>query len=110
MADLGFDLWLEFEHLLPQKDDDPEDDYFNMMLTLPDGKKYALNVWTFKYLSRAVQECRVSGEHLGGSYLPGPDLFIERLDRKLLENVVADLVAKGGLLPQWEVQDQRDEE
>ena len=110
MADLGFDLWLEFEHCIPQGGEDPEDDFCNMQVTLVDGRKYALNVWTFKYLGRAVQECRSTGEHLGGSYLPAPDLFVERLKRKLLEDVVADLIAKGGLSPQWEVQDQPDGE
>jgi hypothetical protein len=108
MSERQFDLWLEFEHWLPQEDDDPENDFFNMTVTLPEGKKYALNVWTFKYLSRAVQECRMSGEHRSGSYLPAPDLFVERLNRRLLEDVVADLLARGGLSPQWEVQDQTD--
>ena len=110
MDDLGFDLWLEFEHWRPRKGDDPEDDFFTMQMTLPGGKTYALKVWTFKYLSRAVQECRSTGEHLGGSYLPAPDLLVERLDRKLLEDVVADLIAVGGLSRQWEVQDQPDGE
>ncbi len=110
MSERHFDLWLEFEHWVPQEGDDPEDEFFNMTVTLPEGKKYALNVWTYKYLSRAVQECRTSGEHLGGSYLPAPDLFVERLDRKLVEDVVGDLIARDGLSPQWEVQEQGDEE
>src|ERR1700741_4190605 len=110
MSDLGFDLWLEFEHWMPQEGDDPADDFCNVQVTLPGGRRYALNVWTFKYLSRAVRECRSTGEHLGGSYLPAPDLFVERLDRQLREDVVADLVATGGLSPQWEVQDEQDGE
>jgi len=110
MSDLGFELWPEFEQWMPQEGDDPEDDFFNMQVTLPGGRKYALNVWTFKYLSRAVRECRLNGEHLGGSYLPAPDLFVERLDRKLLENAIADLIAKDGLSPQWAVQYQHDGE
>lgn len=91
-----FDLWLEFE-LWGSDQGDPSDEFFNMQVTLPDGKRYALNVWTFKHLSRAVQECRASGEHLHGSYVPPPDLFVERLDRKLLESVVADLVEQNQL-------------
>lgn len=108
MSERQFDLWLEFEHWVPQEGDNSEDDFFNVQVTLPGGRKYALNVWTFKYLSRAVRECGSTGEHLGGSYLPAPDLFVERLDRKLLEDIVADLIAKDGLLPQWEVQDETD--
>ena len=108
MAERQFDLWLEFEQWMPREGDDPEDDFFNMTVTLPDGKKYALIVWTFKYMRRAVQKCRKSGEHLRGSYLPPPDLFVERLDRHLLESVVADLITHQGLSPQWEVQDETD--
>jgi hypothetical protein len=110
MADLDFTLWLEFEHWTAQEGDDPEDEVFNIQVTLPSGRRYALNVWTFQYLSRAVQECCSTEEHPGGSYLPAPDLFVERLDRKLLEDVVADLIAKDGLSPQWEVPDEGDGE
>ena len=108
MSEHGFDLWLEFEHWVKAENDDLEDDFFNILITLPEGKKYALNVWTYKYLSRAVRECHSTGEHLGGSFLPAPDLFVERLDRKLLEAVVADLIAHGGLSSQWEVRDEPD--
>ena len=100
-----FRLWLEFEHWEFREGDDPQDDFFNMQVTLTCGKKYALNVWTFKYLPRAIQECRQTGEHLHGSYLPPPDLFVERLDRALIEQVVADLVVNNGLRDEWEVRD-----
>lgn len=100
-----FDLWLEFEHWLPHEDDDPEDDFFNMQVTLTGGKRYALNVWTFKFMARAVQDCRNTGECLGGAYLMPPDLFVERLDRGLIERVVADLIAHGSLREDLEVRD-----
>jgi hypothetical protein len=106
MADGSFDLWLEFEHWLPQEGDDPEDDIFNMQITLPGGKKYALNVWTYKAIWRALKECRETGDCLQGSYLLPPDLFVYRLDRELLEKIVADLIAHGGLKKEWEVADQ----
>jgi hypothetical protein len=48
-----FDLWLEFEHTEPPPGDDPTDDFANVQVRLPDGRKYALNVWTFKFLHRA---------------------------------------------------------
>jgi hypothetical protein len=64
MSRSEFELWLEFEHWVAEKDDDPTDDFFNMLITLPDGTEYALNVWTYKYFNRAVIECRASGEHL----------------------------------------------
>ena len=98
-----FNLWLEFEHWESREGGNPEDDFFNMQVTLACGKKYALNVWTFQYLARAVRECRQTGEHLHGSYLPPPDLFVERLDRPLIERVVSDLLAHDGLREEWKV-------
>jgi hypothetical protein len=103
-----FHLWLEFEHWLPQGAD-LEDDAFNMQVTLAGGRKYALNVWTFKFFPRAVREVQQTGEHLQGSYLPPPDLFVERLDRALIERVVADLIAHGGLREEWEVHERPDD-
>jgi hypothetical protein len=105
MSDRGFTLWLEFEQWERHDDDDPEKDFFNMHIRLPSGDVYALNVWTFNYLSQAVAECRESGEHLDGQYLPPPDLFVARLDRHLIEQVVFDLIANDGLREDWLVRD-----
>lgn len=101
----GFDLWLEFEHWVPEERDDAEDDFFNMQIVMHSGEKYALNVWTYKVLSRIVDDCQKSGECLEGSYLLPPDLFVQRLDRDLLEQIVADLIANGELKKEWEVPD-----
>ncbi|MBX9655809.1 hypothetical protein K2Y11_19510 [bacterium] len=98
-----FDLWLEFEHWLPQPGDDPEAEIFNMQITLQDGCKYALNVWTYKAIDRAVNECVESGECLNGSYLEPPDLFVHRMDRSFLEQIVSDLIARDGLKKEWQV-------
>ena len=67
MADNRFDLWLEFEHWVAQEGDDPEDEIFNMQIVMHDGKKYALNVWTYKAISGAVKDCRESGELVSDS-------------------------------------------
>jgi hypothetical protein len=106
MADERFDLWLEFEHWVRQEGDDPVDDIFNMQIVIHGGKKYTLNVWTYKAIRRAVKDCRESGECLEGAYLLPPDLFVYRTDRRLLERIVADLIAQGGLRKEWEVPDQ----
>jgi hypothetical protein len=105
MTQSPFDLWLEFDRWLPQEGRDLEENFFNQMVTLQSGKRYALNVWTFKYLSRAIHDCWNNGECLGGAYLIPPDLFVERLDRNLIERVVADLIARGGLQENLEVHD-----
>jgi len=109
MADSKFNLLLEFEHWVPQEGTYPEDDIFNMQITLHGGKKYALNVWTYESIRRAVKECQETGDCLQGSYLLPPDLFVHRLDRELLEKIVADLISHGGLKKEWEVPDQADE-
>src|SRR5687768_6598227 len=96
-----FSMWLEFEEWVSEADDDPTDDFFNMQIRLPDGRRYALNVWTFQYLNRAVKECREDGSHLHGSYLIPPDLFIERMERSLIEAIVADMIVNNELRDEW---------
>ena len=110
MKDTQFDLWLEFEHWQPEADDDPEDDFFNMALRLPDGRAYALNVWTFRFLERARLDDQQSGEALNGKYLLPPDLFVERLDRKLMEEIATDLIKRGQLLDDWLIPADADED
>ena len=97
-----FDLWLEFEHTQPQPGDDPTDDFANVQVRLSDGRRYALNVWTFGFMRRArfpwpYQE----GVGEAAEYLLPPDLFVERLDRPMLERVVGRMLAAGEMRPEW---------
>ena len=94
-----FELWLEFETWQDQFDRD--DEFCNLQVTISDGSRYALNVWTYKFLSKAITDCKENGEGLGGKYLFPPDLFVERLDRELLEEVVSDLIACGQMKQDW---------
>jgi hypothetical protein len=97
-----FELWLEFEHCEPVVGDEPTDDFCNIQIRLPDGRRYALNVWTFKFLHRARHPWPyhvIEGQP--AEYLVAPDLFVERLDRALLESVVADLMVTGQLKDEW---------
>lgn len=115
----AFELWLEFEHWTPEPDDDPEDEFFNMKVTLASGKQYAMNVWTFKRLERVVSAVRSQKPEpeelvrlghlhvthpLEREYLTTPDLLVSRLDRKLIDQIVAHMLHDWGgqLLPQWE--------
>src|SRR3954452_21251893 len=98
----AFELWLEFEEMVPTPDADPTDDFFNRQVKLPDGRRYALNVWTFKFLQKA----RYPWPYLEGvgepeEYLLPPDLFIERLDRGLLERVVRQMLTEDEMKPEW---------
>ena len=38
VGDLTFKLWVEFEHWVPEENDDPEDDFINMYIELSNGK------------------------------------------------------------------------
>jgi hypothetical protein len=105
MSDEKFDLWLEFEHWGPAGAHGPEDDFFNMQVRLPDGRCYALNVWTFKFLERARREDVETGEGLSGKYMLPPDLFVARLERDLVTQTIADLIRRQGLKDEWLVRE-----
>jgi hypothetical protein len=97
-----FELWLEFEQWQREPDDDPTDDFFNMQVRLEGGRKYAMNVWTFKFLQRAIYPW--SYEETAGKpeeYVLPPDLFVEQLDRDLLERVVKLMLTKGEMKSEW---------
>ena len=107
MRNREFDLWLEFEHWIPNEADDPEDDFINMEITLPHGPKYSLNVWTFKFLDRARLDDQEASEHLRGKYLLPPSLLVERLERRLLEDIVRDLIQTKRLKNEWLVSEDK---
>lgn len=108
MSDESFDLWLEFEHWEAQENDDPEDDYFNMHIIFSTGKRYALNVWTYKSLGRIVNGCEETGECMRGAYLLPPDLFVKRLDRDLIEKIICDLINNDRLKEEWRISEDYD--
>lgn len=102
MEDPAFELWLEFEHTEPQPGDDPGDDFANVQVTLRDGRRYALNVWTFAFMQRA----RFPWPHEEGvgepaEYLLPPDLFVAQLDRPTLERAIGRMVSAGEMRPEW---------
>ncbi|MDQ3649424.1 MAG: hypothetical protein M3458_03930 [Acidobacteriota bacterium] len=101
MDDTNFDLWLEFEHWELTGADDSEDEAFNMQVIFPDGRTYALNVWTFKFFERIRRHDEAAKENLSGKYIIPPDLFVERLDRKLIEEVIEDIIFCHGLKEGW---------
>ncbi len=110
VGDLSFELWLEFEYWVPTEDDDPEDDFINMYIQLSTGKHYALNVWTFKFLERSRLYDEQHGDNLSGKYALPPDLFVQRLDRGLLEEIVVDLIRHNRLQDTWLVPLQEESE
>jgi len=94
----SFELWLEFEHWAPGHDSDPTDELANVQVLLPDGRRYALNVWTFEFIHRARLE---DDPDAPAEYLLPPDLLVERLDRPTIERVVRQLLARDEMRAAW---------
>lgn len=98
----AFELWLEWEHWVWGPNDDPSDDFANVVVTLSDGRRFALNVWTFKFLNRARAMSDMGGSlDAPADHIVPPDLLVERLDRTLLERVVSKLVAEDDIREHW---------
>jgi hypothetical protein len=101
-GDASVRAWLEFEHTEQPPGHDPADDFANVKVSLLDGRQYALNVWTFRFLHRVrypwpyEPNCGQPAE-----YVVAPDLFVERLDRATLERVVRELLADGEMRKEW---------
>jgi hypothetical protein len=99
--DVSFDLWLEFEYWAPQPDDDPEVNFFNMQIRLSSGEKYALNVWTYRFFALAVRDQQAAELPTRRKYMLPPDLFVSRLDRRLIEDIAAELIRTQSLKAEW---------
>lgn len=102
-------LWLEFEEFdftsnlnfrtgqFEKTDWNNRNDFCNVHVTLNDGRRYGLNVWTFDFLATTIGQDRESGEHLSGTYAIPPDLFVRELTRECIEATIADLLKRGNL-------------
>jgi len=91
------EIWLEFEHCV----DETPWEVFNMQLRLDDGRRYALNVWTFRFVEQLRQDLVNEGED--PLYSIGPDLLVERAERAHLERVVEKLMERGELKEEWQI-------
>lgn len=56
MAD--FKLWLEFE-ATGIGEWDVENEFCNIGVHLPDGRRYGINVWTYKFIEIAIKKRRI---------------------------------------------------
>ena len=94
---MKFKLWLEFEEWDKTISKwDEEDEYCNIEIVFENGDKYYLNIWTYKYLARASQEYLQNNELYGDDdYIYAPDLFVRKLDRTLIENIVNQMAENG---------------
>lgn len=99
-----FELWIETEQGDPaDKANRPTENFCNIRFSLNDGRSYALNVWTYDFVQFAKYEWPYDTEVSDRTelYVLPPDLFVERLDRATLENVVSKLIEKNDLQDRW---------
>jgi hypothetical protein len=96
MNKIDFKLWLEFEEVDPGNWD-IDNEFANIQVSLPDGRCYGINVWTFKFLETSIKHNLETGENLNGLYECPPDLFVKELTRECIEKTIADLLSKGNL-------------
>lgn len=86
-----FTLWLEFEEVDPGNWD-LENEFCNIAVTLLDGRRYGINVWTYQYFQTAIDMDQQNGNNLNGLYLTPPDLFVKELTRACIEKTICDLL------------------
>lgn len=110
MGMTDFKLWLEFEIGDPadQPANRATENFANIMITLADGRRYCLNVWTFDFLplARYSWPYEKNADEAPAKYVIPPDLFVERLDRSTIQAAVSDMLAAGDLREEWLCDDQ----
>ena len=93
---INFKLWLEFEEVDPGSWD-IENECTNIQVDTLDGRRYGINVWTFKFLETAIAYSLKENSNLNGLYIEPPDLFVKELTRECIERTIADLLEKDDL-------------
>ncbi|MCP4344768.1 MAG: hypothetical protein GY795_04485 [Desulfobacterales bacterium] len=108
-----FELWLELEtgHPLEQANR-PEENFCNISVKLDNGRRYALNVWTFDFLplARCPWPYKIDESQEPARYLLPPDLFVEKLDRPTLESIISELLKNNEMKEEWLCDDNEDTE
>jgi len=93
---MEFKLWLEFE--LGNSDQwDIENEFANIQVELRDGRKYGLNVWTYKFLETSIKRDKENKDKLDGQYQIPPDLLIKEMSRGCIEKAIEDILKVGDL-------------
>jgi hypothetical protein len=90
-----FTLWLESE--MYKGDWDIYNECSNVIVDLPDGRHYGIDVWTYKFLETIIALDKKQGECLNGLYTEPPDLFVKELTRDCIEQTIAHLLERGNL-------------
>jgi len=96
-----FILWLEFEALNPSEFWDADNEVFNMQVTYG-GQKYALNVWSYNFTRKQLQNAFAKKE----TFIGCPDIMVLTCTRSLMEKVVKNLIQAGGLKSEWVISEE----
>lgn len=106
---ISFELWLETEIGEPKEQpaNRPRENFCNVVVTLEDGRRYALNVWTFDFLplARFPWPYETRDDTPPADYVFPPDLFVESLDRDVIQRVVTELLATDQMKSEWLVEE-----
>lgn len=94
MNKADFTIWLEFEEV-GLNNFDIENEFANIHVTLSDGHRYGISVWTFKFFETTIKQNQENGKCLDGLYQIPPDLFVKEMTRECIEKTIADLLSKG---------------
>ncbi|MDB2685908.1 hypothetical protein N9Y42_01745 [Mariniblastus sp.] len=100
-----FELWLETEVGDPK--DQPanrsHENFCNISVTMLDGRRYALNVWTFDFLplARYPWPHEINDDAQQVDYLLPPDLFVKSLDRPVIESIISKLIEADEMKEAW---------
>ncbi len=109
-----FDLWLEVEtsNPLDQPANRPSENFCNIEVKLQDGRRYALNIWTFDFLplARYPWPYEIDESQEPAKYLLPPDLFVAKLDRKTIDSIITQLLKNGEMKDEWLCKDNEDTE
>jgi hypothetical protein len=105
---IPFELWLETEIGEPneQHANRSHENFCNVSVTLKDGRRYALNVWTFDFLplARFPWPYEANDDTQPADYVLPPDLFVECLDRVVIHRVITELLATDQMKTEWLVE------
>ena len=90
-------IWISAEDWAPDEWD-PRRDAIDVVVTLPEGTRWAATFLTPSWMAQQRERYRESGECLDGAYFwIARPIFLDELSRPAIEAVVADLYATGEL-------------
>ena len=90
-------IWISSDDWAPEEWD-PRCDAIDVVVTLPEGTRWAATFLTPAYMDKVRRQDAESGESLGGAYFwIARPIFTDELSRAAIEEIVGDLLENGEL-------------